>query len=53
MAERVADSVRRLRIKFSGHDFPEATVEFFGEVRNTGLDLEALKKALLSEPLKK
>jgi hypothetical protein len=53
LATLTAESVRKLRIKFSGREFPEAALEFSAEMRNTGLDLVGLKKALLSTPLKK
>ncbi len=53
LAAQVAESVRKLRIKFSGREFAEAAVEFSAELRNAGLDLSGLNKALLSTPLKK
>jgi Type III restriction enzyme, res subunit/Helicase C-terminal domain len=52
LAESVAEGVRKLRIKFSGREFPEAAAEFSAEMRNLGLDLGSLKKGLLSRPLK-
>lgn len=53
LAAQVAESVRKLRMKFSGRDFAEAAIEFSAELRNGGLDLRGLNKALLSKPLKK
>ncbi len=53
LAEQVADGVRKLRVTFSGRDFPEAALEFSAALRNSGLDADALRKILLSEPLKK
>jgi hypothetical protein len=53
LAAKVADGLRGLRVKFSGRDYPGASVEFSAEMRNSGLDMESVKSALLSEPLKK
>jgi hypothetical protein len=53
LATQIGDSVRKLRIKFSGRDFAEVALEFSAEMRNAGLDLAGLRKALLSTPLKK
>lgn len=52
LAKKVADSIRELRIKFSGQDFPEAAAAFSAEMRNMGLDISSIKKALLSDLLK-
>ncbi len=53
LAERAATGVRELRIKFSGREFAEAASEFSAAMRSLGLDIETVKKQLLSEPLKK
>jgi RAD3-like DEAD/DEAH box helicase len=53
LAENVAENLRKLRIKFSGREFPGVAAEFSAEMRNSGLGLESVKKVLLSEPLKK
>jgi hypothetical protein len=53
LAKDTAESVRKLRIKFSGREFPEAALEFSAEMRNACLDLAGLRKILLSTPLKK
>jgi hypothetical protein len=53
LAERIVESIRKLRVKFSGREFAEAAVEFSAALRNMGLDLESAKKALLTERLKK
>ncbi len=53
IAEKVAGSVRKLRIKFSGRDFAGAAVEFSAEMRNTGLSLKSARNTFLSQPLKK
>lgn len=53
LAEQAAESVRGLRLTFGGRDFPEAAVEFSAALRNLGLDLDALRNTLFSEPLKK
>ncbi|MGD0956702.1 MAG: DEAD/DEAH box helicase [Candidatus Acidiferrales bacterium] len=53
LAANTAESVRKLRIKFSGREFPEAALEFSAELRNASLDLVGLRKVLLSTPLKK
>jgi hypothetical protein len=53
LAMHTAESVRKLRIKFSGRDFSEAAQEFSAEMRNGGLDLVGLRTVLLSTPLKK
>jgi hypothetical protein len=52
LAKKVADSVRKLRIRFSGQDFPGAAAAFSAEMRNMGLDISSIKKALLSDLLK-
>jgi len=53
LAEDVSERVRKLRLSFGGRDFPDAAVEFSSELRNLGLDLESLKRTLLSDLLKK
>ena len=53
LAERVADTLRKLRVTYVGREFAEAAVQFSAEMRNAGLDLESLRKVLLSERLKK
>jgi hypothetical protein len=53
LAMHTAESVRKLRVKFSGRDFSEAAQEFSAEMRNGGLDLVGLRTVLLSTPLKK
>ena len=53
LAVQIVDNLRKLRIKFSGRDFAAAASEFSAEMRNAGLDLPGLRKALLSTPLKK
>jgi hypothetical protein len=53
LAAQIGDSVRKLRIKFSGRDFAEVALEFSAAMRNAGLDLAGLRNALLSTPLKK
>jgi hypothetical protein len=53
LARQTAESVRKLRIKFSGREFPESAIEFSADLRNAGLDLGGLRKVLLSTPLKK
>ncbi len=52
LAEHVADSVRQLRIKFSGQDFAEAALSFSSEMRVTGLTIESVRMSLASDPLK-
>jgi hypothetical protein len=52
LADHVADTIHKVRIKFSGREFPEAAVELSAELRNTGLDLGTIKRTLLSKPLK-
>jgi hypothetical protein len=53
LAERVAAGVRELRVRFSGREFAEAAVEFSAAMQSLGLDIENVRKRLLSEPLKK
>ncbi|HET8887834.1 MAG TPA: hypothetical protein VFQ41_02950, partial [Candidatus Angelobacter sp.] len=52
-SQKIADSLRKLRVRFSGREFAEAAKEFSNEMRNKGLDLDAVKAICLSEPLKK
>jgi hypothetical protein len=52
LAEKVADNLRELRIKFSGRDFAEAAIAFSAEIRGKGLTLESARVVLASEPLK-
>ena len=53
LAERIVESIRKLRVKFSGREFAEAAVEFSAALRHMGLHLESAKKVLLTEHLKK
>jgi DEAD/DEAH box helicase len=53
LARHTAENVRKLRIKFSGREFPQAALEFSAEVRNAGLDMDGLGKSMLSTHLKK
>jgi len=53
IADKAAEHLRKLRIKFSGRDYAQAAVEFSTAMRSGGLDLASIRKALLSEPLKK
>lgn len=52
LAEKVADSLRELRIKFSGRDFAEAALALSAEMRSMGLTVEATRVSLASDPLK-
>ncbi|MGO9862191.1 MAG: DEAD/DEAH box helicase [Terriglobales bacterium] len=53
IADKAAENLRKLRVKFSGRDYAQAAVEFSTAMRNGGLDLASVRKAFLSEPLKK
>jgi len=52
-SQKIAEGLRKLRVRFSGREFAEAVKEFSNEMRNKGLDLDAVKATCLSEPLKK
>ncbi len=53
IAKKTAESVHKLRIKFSGRDFADSAIEFSTGMRNMNLSLESIRKSFLSEPLKK
>ena len=53
IADKAAENLRKLRVKFSGRDYAQAAVEFSTAMRNGGFDLGSVRKAFLSEPLKK
>lgn len=53
IAQKAAESVRKLRVRFGGRDFADAAVEFSSEMRNMGLDLGSLKTAILADRLKR
>ncbi len=52
-ASKAVESLRTLRVKFAGREFPEAAKEFSAEIRNAQLDLTSLRKTLLLRPLLK
>ena len=51
-AQGLSEGVRNLRVTFGGRDFAEAATEFSAGIRNSKLDIPALRKALLSRKLK-
>lgn len=53
IAGRVAEGVRRIRLTYAGREFPEVALPFSADMRSAGLDIESLRKLLLSEQLKK
>jgi hypothetical protein len=53
IGSETSESIRQLRIKFSGRDFSEALVEFSAALRNLNLTLERVRNNFLSDPLKK
>jgi hypothetical protein len=52
-AGEVADSIRQLRVKFSGREFAEALPEFSAAIRNLNLTVERVRIIFLSAPLRK
>jgi hypothetical protein len=52
LATALAESVRKLRISFSGREFSEAGVEFSAAIRNAKIDVPSLRRALVSTKLK-
>jgi hypothetical protein len=52
-ATQAIEAIRKLRLSFAGREFAEATTEFSAEIKNLHLDLPAIRKAILSDRLKK
>lgn len=48
LTKKTAGSVRELRVKFDGREFPEAALEFSPEIGNAGLHFVGPRNGLLS-----
>ena len=52
-AEEVAETIREIRMQFSGREFASAALEFSAKIRANRMDLESVGSFAMASQLKK